>query len=94
MMFTFDKTSDYKKEFSDTVSRIVMNDINDTEVKNEIIRDVTNTYVAEIGERPESSELGELSSWLIFGRKGLSIRKKIEVKALESLEGLNGRNFG
>lgn len=38
------------------------------------------------GERPDIREMDELSSWLIFGKKGVSTRKKMEIKALEEAE--------
>lgn len=55
-------------------------------LKNTLVREVTDAYVRQVGERPDPRELDELASWLIFGHKGVSMRKKIEIKALEMAE--------
>ncbi len=90
MSFAFDKNSDYKTDFKNAVTKIVSQDIMDANEKNRIVNSVTDAYVTAIGERPDYREMDELSTWLIFGRKGLSTRKKMEIKALEEAE-KNGR---
>jgi hypothetical protein len=82
--------TDYKTEFKNAVIRIVRQDIEDATVKNTLVQEVTDAYTAATGERPDPRELDELASWLIFGRKGLSQRKKIEIKSYEEAE-KNGR---
>ncbi|MBW3113506.1 hypothetical protein KYJ26_16755 [Bacillus sp. MCCB 382] len=82
--------TDYKTEFKNAVIRIVRQDIEDASVKNTLVQEVTDAYTAATGERPDPRELDELASWLIFGRKGLSQRKKIEIKSYEEAE-KNGR---
>lgn len=84
-------TDDYKTEFKNAVTRIVRQDHEGKAEKNRIVKEVTDAYIAATGERPESRELDDLSSWLIFGRKGVSVRKKMEIKSLEEAE-KNGRN--
>lgn len=91
MTFTFSRETDYKTEFKNAVIRIVRQDYEDNAVKNRLVNDVTEAYLAATGEHPDHRELDELSSWLIFGRKGVSQRKKIEIKALEEAE-KNGRS--
>ena len=88
--FAFDENSDYKTDFKNAVTKIVSQDTTDANEKNRLVKSVTDAYVAAIGERPDYREMDELSSWLIFGKKGLSIRKKMEVKVLEEAE-KNGR---
>lgn len=88
--FAFDENSDYKTDFKNAVTKIVSQDTADANEKNRLVKSVTDAYVAAIGERPDYREMDELSSWLIFGKKGLSIRKKMEVKVLEEAE-KNGR---
>lgn len=90
MTFTFSKNTDYKTDFKVAVTRIVRQDTEDLAAKNAIIQEVTDAYTAATEERPDMRELDELSSWLIFGKKGVSQRKKIEIKALEEAE-KNGR---
>lgn len=82
--------TDYKTEFKNAVTRIVRQDIEDLSVKNTLVQEVTDAYTAATGERPDPREMDELASWLIFGRKGLSQRKRIEIKAYEEAE-KNGR---
>jgi hypothetical protein len=77
-------------DFKTAVTRIVRQDIEDINVKNKLIQEVTDAYTAATGKRPDPREMDELASWLIFGRKGLSQRKKIEIKAYEEAE-KNGR---
>lgn len=89
-MFIFDFTGDFKTKFNRATTRIVRQDIEDFKTKNEIVQEVTDAYLAATGERPEPRELDELSSWLIFGRKGVSTRKKMEIQSLEEAE-KNGR---
>lgn len=89
--FTFDINSDYKTDFKNAVTRIVRQDSEDHAEKNRIVKGVTDAYISETGERPEHREMDELSSWLIFGKKGVSVRKKMEIKALEEAE-KNGRS--
>lgn len=85
MEFIFSKESDHKTEFKNAVTRIVRQDNEDQAEKNRLIQCVTDAYIAATGERPEPSELDELSSWAYFGYKGLTERKKREVKI--SLQG-------
>lgn len=82
--------TDYKTEFKNAVTRIVRQEIEDAAVKNRMVQGVTDAYTAATGERPDHREMDELASWLIFGRKGLSQRKKIEIKSYEEAE-KNGR---
>ena len=88
--FIFDNTTDYKTAFKTAVTRIVRQDIEDNGMKNRIVQSVTDAYLSATGERPDFRELDELANWLIFGRKGLSQRKKIEIKSYEEAE-KNGR---
>lgn len=90
MAFIFSKETDYKTEFKTAVTRIVRQDNEDMSAKNEIVKNVTDAYLAATGERPDPREMDELASWLIFGRKGVSQRKKIEIKAYEEAQ-KNGR---
>jgi hypothetical protein len=73
-------TDNYKNEFRTAVTHIVRQDIEDQAKKNRLITEVTDAYIAATGERPEPSELDELASWAYFGYKGLTDRKKIEIK--------------
>jgi hypothetical protein len=86
----FSKDSDFKTEFKTAVTRIVRQDHEDKSEKNRKVKEVTDAYTAATGERPDYREMDELASWLIFGRKGVSTRKKMEIKALEEAE-KNGR---
>lgn len=90
MEFTFDKDTDYKSDFKNAVTRIVRQDHEDFTEKRRLIQEAADAYIAATGERPESRELDDLASWLIFGRKGVSVRKKMEIKSLEEAE-KNGR---
>jgi hypothetical protein len=84
-------TDDYKAEFNTAVTRIVRQDIEDKAEKNRMVKEVTDAYTAATGERPDHREMDELASWLILGRKGVSVRKKMEIKSLEEAE-KNGRS--
>lgn len=84
-------TDNYKTEFKNAATRIVRQDIEDNAEKNRIVKEVTDAYTEATGERPDHREMDELASWLIFGRKGVSTRKKMEIKSLEEAE-KNGRN--
>lgn len=84
MNFTFDINGDYKTEFNRAVTSIVLNDYADAAYKNALVQAVTDTYVNTTGEQPDIRELDDLSSWLIFGKKGVSVKKKIEIKAYEA----------
>lgn len=86
----FEFTGDFKTKFNRATTRIVRQDNEDFAAKNRIVQEVTDAYLVATGERPEPRELDELSSWLIFGRKGVSMRKKMEIQSLEEAE-KNGR---
>lgn len=79
----YEFTDNYKEEFKRYVNAIVCKEGD----KHDIQR-LTDDYVAKTGERPEVSEMDEISSYLIFGRKGLTNRKKSEVKNYEKRLGL------
>jgi hypothetical protein len=92
--YTFDTSSDYKTLFKTAVTHIVRQDIEDIAEKNRLITEVTDAYIAATGERPEVSELDELASWAYFGYKGLTDRKKIEIKVTLSGEYKKAREEG
>jgi hypothetical protein len=92
--YTFDTSSDYKTAFKVAVTNIVRQDIEDIAKKNQLITEVTDAYIAATGERPEVSELDELASWAYFGYKGLTDRKKIEIKVTLSGEYKKAREEG
>lgn len=89
-MYVFNENGDFKTEFKNAVTRIVRQDTEDYTEKNRVVQELTDAYVAATGERPDIREMDELSSWTIFGKKGVSVRKKLEIKALEEAE-KNGR---
>lgn len=71
---------DYREQFKEQVNALVSNDYSYAE-KIEKINELTNDYILRTGERPDYRELDELASWLIWGPKGLSIRKKFEIRS-------------
>lgn len=83
MRIYFTKDSDYKTKFKNEVTRLVSEDSDNAAEKVRLTDELTEAYISGTGERPDSRELDELSSWLIFGKKGLTVRKKMEVKAFE-----------
>ncbi|WP_178023034.1 hypothetical protein [uncultured Paenibacillus sp.] len=84
-MIVYNKCIDYKSKFRDDVTRLVRKDF-DPEIRVEFAGALIKAYTKAIGERPDLRELDELASWIIFGTKGVSTRKKIEIKAQEALE--------
>lgn len=86
MIYLFSKTTNYKEQFSDAVTRLVRDNDKSADEKNKAVNILIEAYVQAIGERPDLRELDELASWIIFGTKGVSTRKKIEIKAQEALE--------
>lgn len=94
MEFTFDINTDFKTDFKTAVTHIVRQDIEDQAEKNRLIKEVTDAYIAATGERPEPTELDELASWAYFGYKGLTDRKKIEIKVTLSGEYKKARAEG
>ncbi|RSL29135.1 hypothetical protein D7Z54_32920 [Salibacterium salarium] len=81
MSYTF--TDDYKKEFSRYVCVIASESTTDTAEDIAKVHRLTDDYVEQTGERPDHTELDELASLIRFGRKGLTNRKKSDVKAYE-----------
>ncbi|MBA4542031.1 hypothetical protein H1164_03830 [Thermoactinomyces daqus] len=78
--FSFDKDN-HREQFAKAVTRLVTDDYPYAE-KIAKIEALTEAYVLQTGKRPDPRELDELASWLIFGTKGLSLRKKNEIKAM------------
>jgi hypothetical protein len=74
--FAFDKNDDYKTKFSSYVSFVINKDFEDPAERIKLVQTLTDSYINAIGERPEHRELDELSSWIIFGRKGTSRWRK------------------
>jgi hypothetical protein len=81
MEFKF--TDNYKSEFSRYVCEITRKPNEGKYDKNKIVKKLMDDYVEQTGERPDYRELDELASWLIFGYKGLTNRKKMEIKTYE-----------
>jgi tRNA splicing endonuclease len=73
------KKKDYREQFKEQVNALVSNDYSYAE-KFEKIDKLTNEYIMRTDERPDPRELDELASWYIFGTKGLSLRKKREIR--------------
>lgn len=80
---TFVFTDDYKEEFKRYVCYITRKPNDGMAGKVEVVQELTDAYVEQVGERPDYRELDELASWLIFGYKGLTNRKKGEIKTYE-----------
>jgi DNA-directed RNA polymerase subunit RPC12/RpoP len=91
---TYTFSANHKEEFKMAVCNIVRRDVKEMAEKNRLITEVTDAYIYATGERPENSELDELSSWAYFGYKGLTNRKKTEIKVSLSTEYKKARAEG
>lgn len=73
---------DARENFRMAVTRLVAQEIEDFAKKSAMVTELTEEYIAQSGERPDYRELDELASWLLFGPRGLSLRKRKEIQAL------------
>lgn len=53
-------------------------------------KDLTDTYVDQVGERPDPGELDELANWIIFGPTGLSVKKRKQQRLIKAKEAHHG----
>jgi hypothetical protein len=60
----FQRGTDYKKSFTLEVDKLIKQDLT-TEFKNKLIQSLTDAYVDQTGEVPDSYELTRLGSWIV-----------------------------
>jgi hypothetical protein len=60
----FLKGTNYKATFSGEVDKLVKQDLTD-EFKNKIIQALTDAYIEQTGEIPDSYQLSRLATWLV-----------------------------
>ncbi|MBX6362006.1 MAG: hypothetical protein IRZ03_18270 [Acidobacterium ailaaui] len=71
---------DYKEKFREETAKLIALKLDDPIERLRKSNELIESYITETGERPDVREVDDLSSYIIFGYKGVSVLKKTEAK--------------